>query len=79
MYVTDDRALIDHSQRKVASDWSTFPLGGELRFLVGTVAGRRSAFARWFRRVGAGIRVSPMSDAWLRIHEAEHIKHGTDL
>jgi hypothetical protein len=78
MYVTDGHALIDHSQRRVASDWPTvLPLGGELRFLV--VAGRRSALVQWFRRLGRGIRVSPMSGTWLRMHEAEHTKHGTDI
>jgi hypothetical protein len=81
MYVTHDRALIDHNQSRVAPDWPTlFPLGAELRFLVGKVLGRRSVLVRWSSRVfGRGISVPPMSGAWLRIHEAEDTKHGADV
>jgi hypothetical protein len=80
MYVTNERALIDHSPRRIASDCPTlFPLGGELKFLVDAVASRHNALVRWFLRPGRGLRVSPMSSAWLRMHEAEHIKHETWL
>lgn len=81
MYVTNDRALIDQTQRSVASDWpALLPLGSGLKCLVGKVASRRGALVRWSVRVlGRGIHVSPMSGTWLRMHEAEHTKHEADI
>jgi hypothetical protein len=81
MYVTHDRELIDRSHRGVVSGWLAFvPLVGELSLLVGTLASWRRALVRWSSQVlGRGIHVSPMSGTWLRIHTAEHPKHGADL
>lgn len=56
-----------------------FFAGGELRFLLDAVASRRYALVRWFRPPGRRIRMSPMGSAWLRMHEADYAKHGTDL
>ena len=68
MYLTHDRALIDHSRSRVEPTcWSMLlPLGGEFRLLVRTLLGR-------------GIHVSPMSGTWLRTHEAAYDKHGADV
>jgi hypothetical protein len=79
MYVTNnDRALIDHTRSRVASEyWPTpLPHGGELRDLVRKVVSSRGSLVRWSSRLlGRGIHVSPMSGTWLRVHEAEHDKH----
>lgn len=79
MYLTHDRALIDHNHGRGASDWRTLlPLGGEWKSVVGKVS--RSVLILWSSRVlGRGIHVSPMSGAWLRVFDAEHTKHQADI
>lgn len=82
MYLTHDRALIDHRQHRVESDYwpIPLPLGNEFRLLVRKVATGRGSVVRWSSRLlGRDIRVSPMSDTWLRVHEAEHDKHGAEV
>ncbi|HEY5619098.1 MAG TPA: hypothetical protein VIK60_14240 [Vicinamibacterales bacterium] len=82
VYTTHDRALIDRRRNRVESGyWPVLlPLGGELRFLVRKVTTGRGSVVRWSSRLlGRGIHVSPMSDTWLRMHEAEHSKHESDV
>ena len=81
-YVTQDRALMDHRQQRVESRYSPIPapLGDEFRLLVRKVATGRDSVVRWTSRLlGKGIRVSPMSGTWLRLHEAERGKHEADV
>ena len=52
----------------------TYPL-----FLIRTVAAPRSTMAVWWSRLRGRIRVSRMSSSWLREHEIEQAKRGTDL
>ena len=68
MYLTHDRALIDHRRSGVEPTYwpMLLPLGGEFRLLVRRLLGR-------------GIHVSPMSGTWLRTHEADDDKHGADV
>jgi hypothetical protein len=41
---------------------------------------RHSWIARWSSwLLGTEIRVSPMSDTWLRAHENDRSKHGVDV
>jgi len=63
IYVTHDRALIDHRRSRVESSYRSMliPLGGEFRRLVRTVATGRGSVVRWSSRLlGRGIHVSPM-------------------
>ena len=76
-----DGALIDYRQSRIKSSyWPTLlPLGDELTLLVRTVAAGRSSMIRWSSRLlRRGIHVSPMSDTWLRMHEADDSKHGAE-
>lgn len=81
MYVTHERALIDHEQGRVVSEWPTLLApGGELRFLLGKMMSRLNDLVRWSSQLsGKPISVSPMSGAWLRMQEAEDAKHGADV
>lgn len=80
MFVTRDRTLVDYSQRRVASYWpALLPCRDAVRCVVGTMSSRRLALVRWSSRVlWRGIHVPPMRDAWLRVHDVEHGKHGAD-
>lgn len=80
MYLTHDRALIDHRRRRVESSYWLLPLGGELRLLVRKVATGRGSVVRWSSWLfGRGIHVPPMSGTWLRMHEADYNKHGAEV
>jgi hypothetical protein len=82
MYLTHDRALTGQSGRRIgAAYWPVLvPTGGQWRFFVRTVATGRDSVVRWSSRLlGRGIRVSPMSNTWLRTHEAEYSKHGPEI
>lgn len=82
MHVTHDRALVDQRQRRIEfGHWPMLlPLGDELRLLVRKAATGRGSILRWSSRLlGRGIHLSPMSDTWLRSHEADHNKRGADV
>lgn len=79
---THDRALIDYQRTRVNSGYwpMLLPLGDEFRLLVRTVATGRGSMMRWSSRLlGRDIRVSPMSDTWLRMHEADDNKRGAQV
>ena len=80
LYVTHDRALVNYRQRGLESrHWPiSNPLGSELALaLVRTLATTvRDSIRRWSSQLlGTGTHVSPMSNTWLRMHEAEYDKH----
>lgn len=82
MYVTHDRARVDHGRRRIESDYwpMVLPLGGECGLLFRKVTTGRDSIVQWSSRLlRRGIHVSPMSGTWLRTHEAEHTKHRVDI
>jgi hypothetical protein len=82
MYLTDDRALADESRRRIgAGYWPILLLwGGQRRVFVRAVTIGRDSVVRWSSRLfGRGVQVSPMSDTWLRTHEADYSKRGAEI
>lgn len=80
MHLTNVREFIDHNQRKVAPDWRTLlPFGGELKSVVDRLASHSVLNLLWPTVLSRGIHVSPMSDAWLRVFDAEQPKHLPDI
>jgi hypothetical protein len=81
MHVTHDRVLVDGCQSRGAWDWlPSLPFGGGLECLMCAVASGYVSLARWSSRLlGSGIRVSPMSSAWLHMNELEHRKHRPEM
>jgi hypothetical protein len=81
--VTHDRMLVDDRRRGLESgQWLvSYAPGTELapvlvRALATTV---RDSIRRWAQLLGTRTHVSPMSSAWLRMHEAEHGKHRAEV
>ena len=81
MRVTHDRVLVDGDQIRGAWDWlPSLPFGGELEWLMCTVANSYSSLVRWSSwPPGSGIHVSPMSSGWLHMNEVEHSKHRPEM
>jgi hypothetical protein len=75
------QALINRERIGVSSEhWPLLlPLRAEIKRFVRTMATHHSAIVRGGRLFGHGIHVSPVSSAWLRVHETEHAKHGVDF
>ena len=61
-------------------DWPMpTPLAEDIASLARKVSNGGDSIIRWSSRlVRRKIQVPPMSDAWLQMHEADHVKHGPD-
>lgn len=71
-----DRALVDHGRRRLESSGPMPFMGVELGALFRKVTSGHTSIASWWLWVfGREIHVSPMSDTWLRAHEADWNKH----
>ena len=82
LYATHDRPVIDRACRRIESlVWPILlPRCADLTFLVRqAVKGGNSVAQRWFRLPERRIRVSSMSSAWLRVHEADDDKHSAEI
>jgi hypothetical protein len=79
MDLLQDRALVDRGLPHLGSDSRTPPMGVDLRSLVRQVTSRHSWIVKWSSwLLDVRIHVSPVSDKWLRTHEADWNKHGMD-
>jgi hypothetical protein len=79
MYVLHDRALADHGRRRLDPNGPT-PFGVEIAALLRKVTSGHSSIASWWLwLIGREIHVSPLSDTWLRAHEADWNKHDVDV
>jgi hypothetical protein len=80
MYVLHDRALVDHGRRRLDPNGPTPFIRVEIAALLRKVTSGHSSIASWWLwLIGREIHVSPLSDTWLRAHEADWNKHDVDV